>query len=423
MSEWRTVPLGDLCDVERGITYGIVKVGDYIPGGVPVIRGGDIRDNRIVFSEAKRVSPEISNQFRRTILRGGEIVLNLIAEPGHNAVIPVAMKGFNVSRDVAVIPLAASVNHFFVNYFLKSPEAVSWLSARLHGSVTQKINLGTLRAVPVPLPPRYYQDAVAALLGALDDKIAVNDRTIDTIEQLGRAALVFHFHEALKYLACGSDLPSGWQAATLGDQVSVLETGRRPPGGVAEYQTGIPSVGAESITRLAKFDFSKVKYVPIEYFKSMRQGVVEDYDILLYKDGGRPGIFEPHVSMFGRGFPFSRMCINEHVYRIRFRDPLSQMFGYFWLTSDLMMDEMRKRGTGVAIPGLNSAAVRELPVVVPGADCLSSFERLLSPLIDTALNCAQESHVMSRLRDVLLPKLMSGEIRLREAEKLAEGVT
>ena len=54
-------PLGNLCDSDRGITYGIVKVGEFVPAGVPVIRGGDIRNGQIVFDEAKRVTKEISD--------------------------------------------------------------------------------------------------------------------------------------------------------------------------------------------------------------------------------------------------------------------------------------------------------------------------------------------------------------------------
>ena len=96
-------PLSELCDPERGITYGIVKVGDFVPGGVPIIRGGDIREGKIVFDDHKRVTEGVSNQFRRTILRGGEILLNLIAEPGHAAIVPSDLVGSNVSRDVAVI--------------------------------------------------------------------------------------------------------------------------------------------------------------------------------------------------------------------------------------------------------------------------------------------------------------------------------
>jgi type I restriction enzyme, S subunit len=66
---WPVVPLGELCDPERGIAYGIVKVGEFISNGVPVVRGGDIRGGRIECDDSKRVTQEVSKQFQRTILR------------------------------------------------------------------------------------------------------------------------------------------------------------------------------------------------------------------------------------------------------------------------------------------------------------------------------------------------------------------
>ena len=169
---------------ERRITYGIVKVGDFVAGGVPVIRGGDIRNNRIIFDDQKCVTEEVSNQFRRTILKGGELLINLIAEPGHVAIVPRDLAGSNVSRDVAVIALNNSVDHRFVCYFLKSPYCVQWLSSRLQGSVTQKINLNTLREVPVPFPPLLEQKAIAQILSSLDDKIELNREMNKTLEAI-----------------------------------------------------------------------------------------------------------------------------------------------------------------------------------------------------------------------------------------------
>jgi hypothetical protein len=179
--------LGEVCDPTRGITYGIVKVGTYVPGGVPVIRGGDIRGGRIVFDDEKRVTAEVSQQFARTILRGGEILINLISEPGHTAIVPAQLAGANVSRDVGVIALDGTVDHRYVDYCLKSPTTTDWLRSRLQGSVTQKINLGTLRELPIRTPPISEQHAIASVLGALDDKIELNRRMSETLEAIARA--------------------------------------------------------------------------------------------------------------------------------------------------------------------------------------------------------------------------------------------
>ena len=180
-------------------------------------------------------------------------------------------------------------------------------------------------------------------------------------------------------------IPRGWRVEELGEHLDVIETGSRPAGGVKTIEAGVPSIGAESIVGLGKFDYTKTKYVSVDFFKSMNRGHIRAFDVLLYKDGGKPGQFEPHVSVFGCGFPFETLCINEHVYRLRVRRPLTQGFLYFWLTTPLVMEEMRRRGTGVAIPGLNSTAVRELPILVPDDDSIHKFDSLAQPIIERVL--------------------------------------
>jgi type I restriction enzyme, S subunit len=393
MSEWKAVPLGDLCDSERGITYGIVKVGEYIPGGVPVIRGGDIRNNRIIFNEEKRVSTEVSNQFKRTILRGGEIVLNLIAEPGHSAVVPTAMTGFNVSRDVAVIPLNSSVNHVFVNFFLKSAEAIIWLSSRLHGSVTQKINLGTLREIPVPLPPRRIQDAIAAILGTLDDKIAVNGRIASTCDQL----------RSLRF--------GGWLRSNQdpGEEL--------PLSSAAEFVNGRAftkdATGAgRMVIRIAEINSGPGA--------STVYNNIDVPDVHL----ARPGdvLFAWSGSLTVARWFRPEAIINQHIFKVIPRAGIPT-----WLTFELVQEKL-DRFKGIAADKTTTMGHIQRHhldehVLIPERSCLATLDAELGPLWQRALTAEQENLALSELRDTLLPKLMSGEIRVRDAEKIVEEVT
>jgi type I restriction enzyme S subunit len=202
-----------------------------------------------------------------------------------------------------------------------------------------------------------------------------------------------------------------WREVPLGQILTTIETGSRPRGGVKGITSGIPSIGAESIVGAGIFDFSKTKFVPDDYYAALTRGRLEEGDVLLYKDGGRPGEFEPHVSLVGEGFPFRNAAINEHVYRLRVRPPHSQEFLYFWLRSDRLMEEMRRRGTGVAVPGLNSKAVKGLPIVAPDPERLARMQAILSPLMSCLLRNAQESRTLAQLRDSLLAKLLSGRLQ------------
>jgi len=166
------------------------------------------------------------------------------------------------------------------------------------------------------------------------------------------------------------------------------------------------------------FDYSKTKYVPEDFYAGMSKGRIRSRDVLLYKDGGRPGEFEPHVTLFGDGFPFDECAINEHVYRLRAKDDFGQALLYFWLSSDLTMAEMRIKGTGVAIPGLNSTQAKSLTALLPACKVARAFDALAEPSVARILSVCNQSRTLAVLRDTLLPKLISGELRVPDAERI-----
>ena len=213
-------------------------------------------------------------------------------------------------------------------------------------------------------------------------------------------------------------IPEGWEVDMVSNHLAELEVGGRPEGGVSAYADGIPSIGAKSIVGLGVFDYSKTKYIPKQFFEGMTRGHIKNRDVLLYKDGGRPGAFEPHLTLVGDGFPFAVCAINEHVYRLRAPKELGQNFLYFWLSSDLSMEEMRMKGTGVAVPGLNSTQVKSLTILVPPPAITAAFEAAVGPLVTRVLASCNESCTLATLRDELLPKLISGELRVSEAERV-----
>lgn len=208
------------------------------------------------------------------------------------------------------------------------------------------------------------------------------------------------------------EIPEGWSVEQLGDHLNVLQTGSRPKGGVGGITEGVPSVGAENILGVGKYTYGKEKFVSREFFDKLKRGVVEDFDFLLYKDGGKPGEFKPRVSMFGCGFPYSEFAINEHVFRMR-SESLGQAFLYFQIGHKRVLDELANRGGKAAIPGINQTDVKTIPVLVPGAaDLLTEFNEFAQKIIESILKKSNESNHLVSIRDTLLPKLLNGEIDL-----------
>ncbi len=414
-------PLGQLCDPERGITYGIVKVGDFVSGGVPVIRGGDIRKGKIVFDDQKRVTEEISQQFQRTILRGGEIVINLIAEPGHTAIVPPELSGANVSRDVGVIALNDKVEHRYVDYCLKSPMAVRWLTSRLQGSVTQKINLGTLRELPIPDRPREVQRAIAHILGTLDAKVDLNRRTNETLEAMARTLFKSWFvdFDPVRAKAGGrrpsgmdaeiaklfpsefeeSELgliPRGWRVGTIGDLIEIHDAKR------------VPLSAREREQRRGKFPYYGATSVMDHVDDFLFDGIF----VLIGEDGS---------VVTEAGYPFlqyvwGQFWVNNHAHVLTGLGGVSQEHLFLILSQTNIAAFV----TGAVQAKLSQGNLRRIPTVVPPGEVSAQFGSTIASLFARFRSNVEETSTLTRARDELLPRLLSGELSVARAESAVE---
>src|SRR5690606_8264346 len=181
------LPLERLTEPGSPITYGVVKPGPEDPDGVLFIRGGDISGGRVLIEQLRTIRREIARQYRRTELRGGEIVVSLVGNPGQVAIVPPSLKGANVARQVGLVRLRPEMDARFVKHYLGSPAGQQALGAHSMGSVQQVINLRDLKTVLVPVPPISEQRAIAHILGTLDAKIELNRRMSETLEEMGQA--------------------------------------------------------------------------------------------------------------------------------------------------------------------------------------------------------------------------------------------
>src|SRR6266481_5049192 len=109
MADYPSVPLVQLIEPTRSISYGIVQPGSAIADGVPIIRVGDVRNGQISTANPLRVRPELEAQYQRTRLRGGELLLTIVGTIGETAIVPRKLAGWNVARAIAVLPVRCDV--------------------------------------------------------------------------------------------------------------------------------------------------------------------------------------------------------------------------------------------------------------------------------------------------------------------------
>lgn len=191
---WENAQLSKLCLSDRIITYGIIKLGNEIENGAPCLRTSNVRWLRIDLAGMKKISPKLSEEYSRTILKGGEILVNVRGTLGGVAVVPKTMKGWNVSREVAVVPIDSSkVDPYFISSLIGSVSMQKWLGGVKKGAAYVGINIEDLRQLPISFPEMKEQQAIVQKLDVLSAETkkleAIYQTKINELEELKKSFL------------------------------------------------------------------------------------------------------------------------------------------------------------------------------------------------------------------------------------------
>jgi type I restriction enzyme S subunit len=442
-SEWKTYQLNEAGRIVTGKTP---KGGipEYEGDDVPFVSPPDFSGNKWITATVRSISDAGAQSVKGSLLQPRSVLVTCIGSDMGKAAIAGARCVTNQQINAVIVDESKFCPEFLYYNLSQRKEEIRSLAG---GSAQPILNKSAFGLLAFDAPELEVQKLISETLRPLDDRITLLRETNTTLEAIAQALFKSWFvdfdpvHAKMQGRAPeGMDeataalfpdsfeesqlglVPKGWHVETIERWLSVLETGRRPKGGVSGINGGVPSIGAESIQRIGQFDYSKLKFVSEEFFANMKSGKLTSNDVLLYKDGGKPGVFLPRVSMFGDGFPFDTCGINEHVFRIRTKNPIGQTFLYFWLWSDAVMHELKHRGGKAAIPGINQTDVKELKLSVPSVNVLNKFEEITKPLVGTILNNAKSIQSLANLRDTLLPRLISGQLQLPEVGRLEESL-
>lgn len=187
---WVYATAEQLTDGNRAITYGVIKLGEAVEDGVAVLRSSDVRQLHVDLKDVKRISPKIAANYKRTFLKGGEVLMTVRGTLGGVAVVPPHCDGFNVSREVAMLALVDSKMAHLVSFFIASTPLENWLMQRAKGIAYTGINIETLKALPIPIPPISEQQRIfieidrrLSIVAEIETQVDVNLRRADRLRQ------------------------------------------------------------------------------------------------------------------------------------------------------------------------------------------------------------------------------------------------
>jgi type I restriction enzyme, S subunit len=246
--DWEVFELSQVVETERPISYGIVQTGKHIENGIRCIRVIDIFNGRVNKDNLIRTSEEISNSYKRTILKKGDLIIALRGKIGELAVIDQDLVDSNLTRGLALIASKKNNHNYFLYYYLSSPIRKLIFEKNLNGSALKEISIGVLRKIPVPLPPTLEeQKTIAQSLSDVDALITECDRIITKKRNTKQGTMQ-------QLLTGKKRLPgfSGeWEVEELGN-IALLERGKfsaRPRNDPKFFGGDIPFIQTGDVTK------------------------------------------------------------------------------------------------------------------------------------------------------------------------------
>lgn len=433
--EFDTVPLGEVAVVRSGFAF---KSSDWTEDGVPVVKIANVKDGSLVMEGCSFVPQPIADQAGEFALRAGDILIAMTGYIGDVALVR--------ERDLPAV-LNQRVGRFsirdenrldqrFLFYLLREPEVRREIEGLGYGSAQPNVSPTLIHGVEVPLPPLPEQRAITHILGTLDDKIELNRRMSETLEQMARAlfkswfvdfepvrakcrgdldgrprwqrgqslpGLPAHLYDLFPDRLVDSELgeiPEGREVDTMGNHFRIT-MGQSPPGSTYnENGKGLPFYQG-------RVDFG-VRFPARRVFCTAPTRFAEAGDALVTV---RAPVGDMNMAMercaIGRGVAAVRHTTGNRSYTYYLVRSLRPVFANF-------------EAEGTVFGAINKEGFRSIKCTVPPIVLVERFEALCKPLDDRIERNERESRTLAALRDALLPKLIRGEIQVKDAKKFLE---
>lgn len=423
MEEWKEYKIADICNIKHGFAfkgqYFTETEQNYIcvtPGNFG-IKGGFKLD------KPKYYYGPIPKDY---ILHADDLIVTMTDLSkdgdtlGYSALIPQNSNYiFLHNQRIGLIEkISPEIDKHFLYWIMRTYNYQKYIVNHCSGSTVKHTSPTNIGSYVFKAPSLEKQKNLVSFLDNIETKIELNRRINENLEQQAQALFKSWFIDFEPFKDgkfVDSELgmiPEELTISHIGDIPHTIESGKRPKGGAV--LNGVPSIGAENIKGLGYYDYSKTKYIPEDFALTTNRGKINGYELLIYKDGGKPGYFIPNYTIFGEGFPFDEMFINEHVFRLDLMSKEYNVFAYFYMQTPYIMNQLNSIGGKAAIPGINTKDVESLPIFTEDNKKIKEFGNLVLPMITTILRNCHENARLAQLRDTLLPRLMSGELEIKD---------
>ncbi len=462
-SEWNPTTLGEVLSagggkIQTGPFGSQLHASDYVSNGIPVIMPVNITDNRVSTANIARISERDANRLSRHIVREGDIVYSRRGDVTRKALITSAESGMFCGTGCLLVRPGKDIHPRFLTYHLSTPENQEWIIRHAIGATMPNLNTGILAGVPLNVPSLATQESIASILGALDDKIELNRQMNTTLEAMAQALFKSWFVDfdpvIDNALAAGNEIPEelvaraerrakaaqqpspehphtlpaairqqfpdrfvfteamgwvpeGWEAVSLENIVELIGGGT-PKTSIEEYWGGdIPWFSV--VDAPAKSDVFVLRTE-----KNITKLGLENSSTKLLPEGTT--IISARGTVGKCALVGQAMAMNQSCYGVRGKSGIADYFVYYTIL--LRVSDLQQRGHGSVFNTITRDTFKSIPTPRCPVSLTIAFHNQVVESFSRIRANNQQIDCLAQLRDTLLPKLLSGQLRIPEAEKM-----
>ena len=400
MSEWKEFKLGELIDERRadlqtGPFGTMLNASEYTATGIPVIAVQDIGENKLNHNKFVYINDNTANRLSRYKVLEGDIIFGRKGAVERRAIIKRNESGWLQGSDCIRLRFDNSINSNFISYQFGRESYKEWMIQNSTGATMPSLNQQVLKLLPITLPPLPEQKAIASVLSSLDDKIDLLHRQNKTLESIAETLFRQWFIE---------EAQEDWETGELKKYV-YIGIGRTPPRKEHQWFSKKPS----NVKWISIKDLGNEGVYALDTAEYLTQDAVDQFNIPVIPENTVVLSFKMTVGRVA--ITTEPMLSNEAIAHFRFRPetPFSVEYLYLFLKSfqyDLL------GSTSSIVTAINSAMIKDMEIAIPDENSMERFDNVVKKSFKKIRSNQNQIRTLEKLRDTLLPKLMSGEVRV-----------
>jgi len=391
MSEWESDKLGNIASIVDSLHKTPKK---YYDTGYPMVRVTDVKKGTLNLSSTLKVDKDTFTEFsKKHTPKKGDIIFTRVGSYGNSCIVGNETNFCLGQNTVYIIP---KIDPYFLYYFLNSPDGKYEIESSVGGSTQPTISLKSIKDYDIPIPPLEEQKAIAEVLSSLDDKIDLLHRQNKTLEELAQTLFRQWFIEEAK---------DEWEEKPL-KEVTKIAIGRTPPRKefhwFSKNSKDVKWVSIKDMGEDGAFTFDTSEYLTSEAVQTFNVPIIPTNTVLLsFKMTlGRVKITtEPMLS-------------NEAIAHFKFNEktPFNKEYLYLFLKT---YPYQTLGSTSSIVTSINSTMIKEMLIPIPDKNLIADFTKVAEPQFNKIHSNQKQIKTLENMRDTLLPKLMSGEVRVK----------